>query len=135
MAQEIHAVLNNENKHKNPLVVGVMGSGHILRGFGVPHQLKDLGVSKVASLLPWDINRSCKSLVAGYADAVFGLTPFASGSAAPAQQRLGVGFEFSETKGAHILQVEKEVSLNLPDYRREMSLWKWLAVPCRQVET
>ena len=108
MAQEIHAILNNENKHKNPLVVGVMGSGHILRGFGVPHQLKDLGVSKVASLLPWDINRSCKSLVAGYADAVFGLTPFASGSAAPAQQRLGVGFEFSEkTKGAHILQVEK----------------------------
>jgi len=108
MAQEIHAALSNSDKHKKPLVVGIMGSGHILRGFGVPHQLKDLGVKKVTSLLPWDANRSCKSLVEGYADAVFGLTPFTSGSAAPSQQRLGIGFEFSKkTGGAHILQVAK----------------------------
>lgn len=109
MAQEIHAVLSSYDKHKNPLVVGVMGSGHILKGFGVPHQLKDLGIStnRVASLLPWDTNRSCKSLTADYADAVFGLTPFTTASASPLQQRLGIGFEFGKkTKGALVLQVE-----------------------------
>ncbi|SFU72992.1 Uncharacterized iron-regulated protein [Nitrosomonas eutropha] len=109
MAQEIHTVLSNYDKHKNPLVVGIMGSGHILKGFGVPHQLKDLGVKKIATLLPWDTNRSCKPLVEGYADAVFGLMPFTSASAAPLQQRLGVGFEFSKrTGGALVLQVEKQ---------------------------
>ncbi len=108
MAQEIHAVLSNSGKRKRPLVVGIMGSGHILRGFGVPHQLKDLGIKQVTSLLPWDVNRSCKSLVEGYADAVFGLTPFTSESATPSQQRLGIGFEFSQkTGGAHVLQIEK----------------------------
>lgn len=40
MAQEIHAVLSSYDKHKKPLIVGIMGSGHILKGFGVPHQLK-----------------------------------------------------------------------------------------------
>lgn len=108
MAQEIHDVLNSYDKHKNPLVVGVMGSGHILQGFGVPHQLNNLGVKKVGSLLPWDTNRSCKRLVKGYADAVFGLTPFTSIATAPSQQQLGISFEFSKkTGGAHVLQVKK----------------------------
>lgn len=107
MAQEIHAVLNSYDRKKKPLVVGVMGSGHILKGFGVPHQLKDLGTSKIASLLPWDTNRPCKLLVEGYADAVFGLTPMSSPSASPPQQRLGIGFEFGKkTEGALVLQVE-----------------------------
>lgn len=107
MAQEIHAALNSYDKHKKPLVVGIMGSGHILRGFGVPHQLKDLGVKKTGSLLPWDTNRPCKSLVEGYADAVFGLAPFAAESGAPSHQRLGIGFESGKkTGGALVLQVE-----------------------------
>lgn len=55
-----------------PLVVGIMGSGHIVRGFGVPHQLRDLGVRDVASLLPWSRDDACSELVPGYADAVFG---------------------------------------------------------------
>lgn len=108
MAQEIQAALNNDDKHQQPLVVGIMGSGHILRGFGVPHQLKDLGVADTASLLPWDTNRSCKLLVADYADAVFGLTPHASKRTTPSRQRLGISFEFSQAMGgALVLQIAK----------------------------
>jgi len=107
MAQEIHATLNRYDRHKKPLVVGIMGSGHIFGGFGVPHQLKDLGVKKTGSLLPWDTGRSCKSLVEGYADAVFGLAPFAAEPGTSSHQRLGIGFEFSKkTGGALVLQVE-----------------------------
>jgi uncharacterized iron-regulated protein len=35
-----------------PLVVGIIGSGHLRHGFGVPHQLRDLGVDRVVTLLP-----------------------------------------------------------------------------------
>lgn len=109
MAQEIHAVLSSYDKHKKPLIVGIMGSGHILKGFGVPHQLKNMGVKKIVSLLPWDTNRPCKLLTDRYADAVFGLAPFTPESGSPLQQRLGIGFEFSKkTTGAHVLQVEQQ---------------------------
>ncbi len=107
MAQGILAALSAQNQEKSPLVVGIMGSGHILRGFGVPHQLKDLGVTRVTSLLPWDEDRSCHQLVAGYADAVFGIAPFVA-ETAPLRQRLGIRYEIAmEEGGARVLQVEK----------------------------
>lgn len=90
-----------------PLAVGIMGSGHVLHGFGVPHQLNDLGVKAVSSLLPWDNNRSCKQLVAGVADAVFGVLPHISNPFVPDYQRLGIRFEMSDG-GAMVLQVEKD---------------------------
>ena len=57
------------------LVVGLMGSGHVIHGYGVEHQLRDLGVPDVGSLLPWDADGDCADLVAGVADAVFGIMP------------------------------------------------------------
>lgn len=88
-----------------PLVVGVMGVGHIQQGFGVPHQLRALGLTDVVSLLPWDRGVSCKDLVAGLADAVFGVAaPAAPG---PGERpRLGVYLE-SSPDGVRIRQVEK----------------------------
>lgn len=56
------------------LVVALMGSGHVINGWGVPHQLRALGVADPAVLLPWEPESDCGKLVAGYADAVFGLT-------------------------------------------------------------
>lgn len=107
MAQAIHAALGSGTSGTSPLVVGIMGSGHILHGFGVPHQLHDLGVTRIASLLPWDTDQSCKKLVPGYADAVFGLAPFVAKTTAPSHQRLGIRFEFSEAaKGALVVQIE-----------------------------
>lgn len=62
------------------LVVGLMGSGHVIHGYGVEHQLRDLGVPDVGSLLPWDADGDCADLVAGVADAVFGIVPPARGA-------------------------------------------------------
>ena len=94
-------------KRKNSLVVGIMGTGHILHGFGVPHQLKDLGVNGITTLIPWDTNKSCKQLTDGYADAVFGLTP-QNIEAPPSFQRLGIRYEMMvEQGGARVMEVEK----------------------------
>lgn len=107
MAEIIHAALKGYDKSEKPLVVGVMGSGHILHGYGVPHQLRDLGVVAITSLLPWDTSRSCKRFVSGYADAVFGVAPYTSETSQPMRQRLGIRFEFAHG-GAHVLQVEEK---------------------------
>jgi uncharacterized iron-regulated protein len=87
-----------------PLAVGVMGLGHVAYGYGVPHQLKALGIADVAALLPWDRGTDCKRLVAGLADAVFGVAePAASASERP---RLGVVLEAAKD-GVRIRQVVK----------------------------
>ncbi len=49
MAQALAARLRPEPA---PLVVGIMGSGHLRDGHGVPFQLTDLGVRNVATALP-----------------------------------------------------------------------------------
>ncbi len=36
----------------SPLVIGIMGKGHVEYGYGTPHQLKDLGIQDIAVLLP-----------------------------------------------------------------------------------
>ena len=107
MAEMLKKALTDSAKAEQPLAVGIMGSGHVLHGFGVPHQLNDLGVKAVSSLLPWDNNRSCKQLVAGVADAVFGVLPHISNPFEPDYQRLGIRFEMGDG-GALVLQVEKD---------------------------
>ena len=76
---------------ERPLVVGIMGSGHIRFGHGVPHQLRDLGVKNVGTLLPVPFDFDCKALRPGLADAVFALPQPAK--AKPEPPRLGVRLE------------------------------------------
>lgn len=71
---------------RSRLAVGVMGAGHVRYGYGVPLQLRDLGVRRIATLLPVGPNE-CRSLAAGVADAVFVLPPGAEAKPPP---RLGV---------------------------------------------
>ena len=33
-------------------IAGIMGGGHVRNGHGVPHQLRDLGVTNIGVLLP-----------------------------------------------------------------------------------
>lgn len=106
MAQILQHALVNSTAAEKPLVVGIMGTGHVLHGFGVTHQLRDLGITDVAALLPWDSDKSCKQLVKGVADAVFGVLPHVSGPFQPQFQRLGIRYEIGRG-GAVILQVEK----------------------------
>jgi len=101
MAQVIRSALARPER---PLVVGIMGAGHVVHGYGVPHQLRDLGVADLVTLLPWDRGRECRELVAGMADAVFGVA--APVSSAPQRQRLGIRIE-GTAEGVRIVQVEK----------------------------
>jgi len=51
-------------------VVGIMGSGHIRHGHGVPHQLRDLAVDRIYSLVPLAADETCEALGADVADVV-----------------------------------------------------------------
>ena len=101
----IQALFSTLIQPERPLVVGIMGAGHIRYGYGVPHQLKDLGIKDVATLLPWESNKTCGKLVTGIADAVFGVASYMKPDE-PQRLRLGILFEMVQN-GARILKVEK----------------------------
>jgi uncharacterized iron-regulated protein len=84
------------------LVVGIMGSGHVRHGLGVAHQLRDLGIDRIGSLLPLPATTDCASLDPGVADAVFALPPQAAEAAPP--PRLGVQLE-EQAAGVRIAEV------------------------------
>lgn len=56
-----------------PLVVGIIGRGHLEYGHGTPFQLRDLGVSEIGVLLPTSSDHHDAASLAGIADAVFRL--------------------------------------------------------------
>ena len=87
---------------RRPLVVGVMGSGHIRFEHGVPHQLRALGVKRVTSLLPASGREECLALQPGIAHAVFVLPD--RPAANPEPPRLGVTLE-DQGKGVRIAQL------------------------------
>lgn len=91
MAEALAHRLKSAPDGAKPLAVGIMGSGHIRHGHGVPHQLADLGVTRVATLLPVAADHDCKELGQGLADAVFVVPQQAQ--ARPEPPRLGVRLE------------------------------------------
>jgi len=104
MAQKIAHV---QKLGGDPLVIGVMGSGHLTERHGVPHQLEGLGLNSTV-LLPWTLGWDCNDLTPSYADAIFGLEPMET---QPAKQRpmLGVRIGMSEDKkGILVDDVVKE---------------------------
>ncbi len=88
------------------LVIGIMGSGHLEGGQGVPHQLAALGMRDVVVLLPWDTARDCATLTPDMADAVFGIGP--SVETAPDRPRLGVTLAPAEGPGARVQDVARD---------------------------
>jgi uncharacterized iron-regulated protein len=70
-------------------VVGILGSGHVEGGHGVPHQLEALGVSGLKTFIPASIDTACTLVGTTYADAVFTL-PREDDAPAPDRPRLGV---------------------------------------------
>jgi len=71
-----------------PLVVGIMGAGHVENGYGVPHQLRDLGIANVGTLIPVGAGVDCGDIKPGLSDAVFALPQ--APHPAPPRPRLGV---------------------------------------------
>jgi membrane-associated protease RseP (regulator of RpoE activity) len=78
-----------------PLVVGVMGSGHLQFGHGVPHQLRALGIADAYTMLPFDRSQGtdCAKPPPALADAVF-VVP--AGAAPAASPRLGIALAGGE---------------------------------------
>jgi uncharacterized iron-regulated protein len=65
--------------NNSPLVVGIVGMGHLEFGYGISHQLADLGLKNAAVLLPWGPKRTCGDLKSAggvaIAEVVFGTKP------------------------------------------------------------
>jgi hypothetical protein len=86
----------------NPLVVGILGRGHAEHRWGVPAQLRDLGLERVMVLLPVTANEACDELPEGLADAAFVVGSMEE--SVPTRPRLGVMIEPSEN-GVRIVRV------------------------------
>jgi len=98
------ALVDAASKHPGALLVGVMGSSHVADGHGVPHQLRSLGVQRIASLLPWAADADCAKLVPGYASAVFGFPPALRAPPVPPRPLLGISIE-GVPEGVKVLTV------------------------------
>ncbi len=85
------------------LVVGIIGRGHLEYGYGVPHQLADMGIYDVDVLLPLDANENCDPVPAKLASAVF-VVDAESDAPVSAKPRLGVMIESSDD-GVRVMQV------------------------------
>lgn len=85
------------------MVVGIMGSGHVRDGYGVPHQLRALGVQDAVVLLPWETGQHCEEPSTGVADYLFGVASVS----APEHPRLGIVLDQSET-GVVVREVAKD---------------------------
>jgi uncharacterized iron-regulated protein len=65
----------NARRGQTALVVGILGSGHVEFGDGVPHQLAALGVEDVATALPWCADTEYPGGQPPIADLLFGVAP------------------------------------------------------------
>jgi uncharacterized iron-regulated protein len=103
MAEAIAAA---HRRDPEAIVVGIVGRGHLEYGYGIPHQLADMGIEDVEVLLPLDSTDSCDPLPAELASAVFVVDAASEEPPAPGP-RLGVFIE-SGDDGVRVMQVFAE---------------------------
>jgi uncharacterized iron-regulated protein len=103
------AIAGARRNGRRPLVVGIMGSGHVEYRDGVAHQLTALGVDDVATALPWPAGADCPPHDPRIADFLFGLAPPTVTRAAP--PRLGVVVNEAEAG----VRVERVVSQSIAE--------------------
>jgi len=99
-----------------PLVVGILGTGHLEKGFGVPHQLKDLGAENSAVFIPVPPAESCEAYQDEVADALFVLPSQSEVASGPPGPRLGVMIETAENR-VRVLQVMDDSVAKAADIR------------------
>jgi uncharacterized iron-regulated protein len=69
------AIAGARHDARQPLVIGLMGIGHIEYGDGVPYQLAALKIDDVATALPWPADTDYPIHDPPIADALFGVAP------------------------------------------------------------
>jgi uncharacterized iron-regulated protein len=99
-----------------PLVVGVLGNGHLERGFGVPYQLLDLGIGNGTVFMPVAPVESCETYQEEVADGLFILPPLSQIAEAPSGPKLGVMIETAENR-VRVLQVVDDSIAEASDIR------------------
>lgn len=77
--------------HPKGIFVGLVGSGHILGGYGIPHQLHHQNVHAIATVLPWTVDQENVDL--HVADYVWGVPLPEPG---PPPVRFGLSLEDGE---------------------------------------
>jgi len=102
MAEAIAAALR---KNPDALIIGVIGRGHAEFGYGVPYQLRHLGITDTAVALPIAVS-DCPALPRNVADAVFLVADPGPVPAAEPKPRLGVVIETAD-KRVRIVRVTK----------------------------
>ncbi|MDH3447333.1 MAG: ChaN family lipoprotein [Gammaproteobacteria bacterium] len=88
------------------MVVGIIGRGHLEHGYGIPHQLADMGIENVDVLLPLGASDTCNPLPADLAAAVFVVDDDGVADA-PARPRLGIIIE-SVSGGVRVMEVVED---------------------------
>ncbi|HYD94395.1 MAG TPA: ChaN family lipoprotein [Noviherbaspirillum sp.] len=91
MAEALAKPLRAAQGADKPLAVAILGAAHAQYGYGVPHQLRDLGVKDSGILVAMPADTECKELRPGMANAVFGLPLQVAEK--PEPPRLGVRLE------------------------------------------
>jgi len=91
-------IVDAKRKFPNATVVAVLGSGHVAHGYGAAHQLKDLGVTGVTSLIPVPVDTACTRVGKSFADVLFTLPP--GTDEAPTVERPRLGVELVQGEGA-----------------------------------
>jgi uncharacterized iron-regulated protein len=76
----------------NAVVVGILGIGHVAGGYGVPHQLRALGIREPSSLIPTTVDTACALIGTGVSDAIFTL-PHRNEVPSSALAQLGVSLD------------------------------------------
>src|SRR5229473_538405 len=83
------ALAGAKRKFSDATVVGILGSGHVAEGYGVPHQLEALGGAGVTTNIPVSADAACMLVGTSFADALFTL-PREDETPPPDRPRLGV---------------------------------------------
>ena len=114
-AEAIEKKLKSERSSgASPVIINIIGRGHIDYGFGVLHQLKSLGIYDVASFVPWDDEKNCGQAKRDgnvVADAIFGTAPF-NEFQHPTGPKLGIFIEQGKDGVAVKDVVEKSIAAN-----------------------
>jgi len=98
------ALAEASERTTSPLVIGILGSGHLERGHGVPYQLQDLGKNDATVFMPVAPAESCEDFQDEVADGLFILPPLSEVAQGPTGPRLGIMIETAENQ-VRVLQV------------------------------